>query len=211
MTTVLYITANPNDASVSHSIATGEHFIQAYQKTNPDHEIVPIDLYGTHIPQIDAEVFQGWGKLQSGSDFTSLTEPEKKKIYRLEELCNQFIKADKYVFVSPLWNLSIPPVLKAYIDAVAVAGKTFKHTEQGAVGLLHNKKALHIQASGGVYSHGPGADKEMGHRYIRTLLEFFGVTDVVGLFIEGHDQMPDRKEEIIALAKQQAEELAEKF
>ncbi|WP_017473550.1 FMN-dependent NADH-azoreductase [Amphibacillus jilinensis] len=211
MTTVLYITANPNDASMSYSKAVGDTFIKAYQKNNPDHEVITVDLYASYIPYIDSEVFAGWGKLQSGADFTSLTEAEQNKVQRLDALCSQFIEADKYVIASPLWNLSIPPILKAYFDAVAVAGKTFKHTEQGAVGLLAGKKALHIQASGGVYSQGPGAAKEMGHRYVKTILTFFGVEDLQGLFVEGHDQMPDRKEDIKAEAEQQAQNLAKTF
>ncbi|MBM7543103.1 FMN-dependent NADH-azoreductase [Amphibacillus cookii] len=211
MTTVLYITANPNDASMSYSKAVGDTFIKAYQQSNPEHEVITVDLYASYIPYIDSEVFAGWGKLQSGSDFTALTASEQKKVQRLDALCSQFIEADKYVIASPLWNLSIPPILKAYFDAVAVAGKTFKHTEQGAVGLLAGKKALHIQASGGVYSHGPGADKEMGHRYVKTILTFFGVEDLRGLFVEGHDQMPDRKEDIKTEAEQQAQDLAKTF
>ncbi|WP_117156178.1 NAD(P)H-dependent oxidoreductase [Paraliobacillus quinghaiensis] len=170
-----------------------------------------IDLYNAYIPQIDPDVFKGWGKLQSGSDFAALSDEEKKKVGRLDALCNQFIAADKYVFVTPLWNFSIPPIMKAYLDSVAVAGKTFKHTEEGPIGLLPDKKALHIQASGGVYSHGPASDKEMGHRYIKTLLNFFGITDIEGLFVEGHDQIPDRKEEIKEAAIAQAKDKAFTF
>ncbi|PNB70901.1 FMN-dependent NADH-azoreductase, partial [Pseudomonas sp. FW305-BF6] len=81
-------------------------------------------------------------------------------------IVTQFVEADKYVFVTPMWNFSFPPVMKSYIDAVCVAGKTFKYTENGPQGLLGGKKALHIQASGGVYSEGPAAGMEMGHRYI---------------------------------------------
>src|SRR5699024_3735453 len=72
----------------------------------------------------------------------------KGKVKRLEELSNQFVNADKYVFVTPFWNFSFPPVMKAYLDSVSVAGKTFKYTAEGPVGLLPDKKALHIQARG---------------------------------------------------------------
>lgn len=211
MTKVLYVTANPKDASISYSKAVGEAFLHDYKLANPNDEVIELDLYQSYIPQIDPDVFQGWGKLQNGADFTSLSEEEQKKVSRLEALCNQFIEADKYVFVTPLWNFSLPPIMKAYFDAVAVAGKTFKHTEQGAIGLLEGKKALHIQASGGIYSHGPTADIEMGNRYVRTILSFFGINDVEALFVEGHDQMPDKKEEIKQMAIQQAKEYAATF
>ncbi|MBF0835332.1 NAD(P)H-dependent oxidoreductase, partial [Bacteroides acidifaciens] len=86
-----------------------------------------------YIPQIDADVFAGWGKLQSGQEFEALSEGEQGKVKRLEELSNQFVNADKYVFVTPFWNFSFPPVMKAYLDSVSVAGKTFKYTAEGPV------------------------------------------------------------------------------
>ena len=54
-----------------------------------------------------------------------------------------FMNADRYVFVTPMWNFSYPPVVKAYLDNVAIAGKTFKYTENGSVGLLEGKSTSH--------------------------------------------------------------------
>lgn len=202
MTKVLYITAHPLDDTQSYSMAVGKAFIETYKEVNPDHEIVHIDLYKEYIPQIDADVLSGWGKLRSGKGFEELSSEEKAKVGRLSELCEQFISADKYIFVTPLWNFSFPPVMKAYIDAVAVAGKTFKYTEQGPVGLLTDKKALHIQARGGFYSEGPAAEMEMGHRYLSVMMQFFGVPSFEGLFVEGHaDKAQEIKENAIARAK----------
>ena len=76
-------------------------------------------------------------------------------------------------------------MLKAYVDTFVVAGKTFKYGENGPVGLLENKKAIHIQASGGVYSEGPASAIEHGNSYIKTVLGFVGITDVKSVLIEG--------------------------
>src|ERR1700730_17053081 len=187
MATVLFITAHPHDETASFSMAVGKEFIETYREANPNDEVIYIDLYKQHIPQIDADVFSGWGKLQTGSAFDQLSENEKAKVSRLAELTDQFVAADKYVFVTPLWNFMFPPVMKAYIDSLCTVGKTFKYTEQGPVGLLTDKKALHIQARGGIYSEGPAADMEMGHRYLATIMQFFGIPSFEGLFIEGHN------------------------
>lgn len=211
MTKVLYITAHPHDETQSYSMAAGKAFIDTYKEVNPDHEIVHIDLYREDIPQIDVDVFSGWGKLQSGKGFEELSAEEKAKVGRLSELCDQFISGDKYIFVTPMWNFSFPPVMKAYIDAVAVAGKTFKYTDQGPVGLLTDKKALHIQASGGIYSEGPGAQMEMGHRYLGIIMQFFGVPSFEGLFVEGHAAMPDKAQEIKENAIARAKDVAHTF
>lgn len=211
MKKILYITAHPHDDTKSYSMAVGKAFIDTYKEVNADHEIVHLDLYKEEIPQIDVDVFSGWGKLQSGQGFDQLSSDEKAKVGRLSELCEQFIAADKYVFVTPMWNFSFPPVLKAYIDSIAVAGKTFKYTEQGPVGLLTDKKAIHIQARGGIYSEGPAAQMEMGHRYLDAIRQFFGIPSFEGLFVEGHGAMPDKAEEIKENAIARAKDLAHTF
>lgn len=211
MTKVLYITAHPHDDTQSYSMAVGKAFIDTYKEKNSDHEVLHLDLYKEDIPQIDVDVFSGWGKLQSGKSFDELSSEEKSKVARLGELCDQFISFDKYVFVTPLWNFSFPPVMKAYLDAVSVAGKTFKYTAEGPVGLLTDKKALHIQARGGIYSEGPAAGLEMGHRYLSVIMQFYGVPSFEGLFVEGHNAMPDKAQEIKENAIARAKDLAHTF
>ncbi|UII57533.1 FMN-dependent NADH-azoreductase [Cytobacillus spongiae] len=211
MAKVMYITAHPHDETQSYSMAVGKAFIETYKEANPNDEIIHMDLYKETIPPIDVDVFSGWGKLQTGKGFEVLSPDEKAKVGRLSELVDQFVSADKYVFVTPLWNFSFPPVMKAYIDSVSVAGKTFTYTDQGPVGLLTDKKALHIQASGGIYSEGPAAQMEMGHRYLGVMMQFFGVPSFEGLFVEGHAAMPDKAQEIKENAIARAKELGKSF
>lgn len=211
MSTVLYITAHPHDHQTSFSLAVGKEFIEAYREANQADEVIHLDLYEYHIPHLDADIFSGWGKLQSGSAFNDLSNAEKAKIARLNELIEQFMAADKYVFVSPMWNFSFPPVLKAYIDSICIAGKTFKYTEHGPVGLLTDKKAMHIQASGGVYSEGPFASYESGHSYLKKIMQFLGVPSFEGIFVEGMAAMPDQAQSIKEKAIVRAKEVAKRF
>ncbi|WP_347549707.1 FMN-dependent NADH-azoreductase [Pseudalkalibacillus hwajinpoensis] len=211
MAKVLYITAHPHDDTQSYSMAVGKAFIDTYKEANVNDEVVHIDLYREHIPQIDADVFSGWGKLQSGKGFEELSASEKEKVQRLNELSEEFVSADKYIFVTPLWNFSFPPVMKAYLDSVSVAGKSFKYTENGPVGLLTDKKAIHIQARGGVYSESPAAEMEMGHRYFSIMMQFYGIPDFEGLFVEGHNAMPEKAEEIKQDAIARAKDTAHTF
>lgn len=208
MAKLLYITAHPHDHEVSYSMAVGKAFIEAYREANPQDAVTHLDLYNSSIPHLDADVFSGWGKLRSGADASQLNDTEMAKISRLNELVEQFIDADRYVFVTPMWNFSYPPMMKAYIDSVCIAGKTFKYTEKGPVGLLPDKSALHIQARGGFYSEGPAADMEMGHRHLGTIMQFFGITDFKGIFVEGmaaaSDQAAAIKDKAIAEAREEA-------
>lgn len=156
MATILHITAHPHDHQTSYSMAVGKAFIDAYREANPNDEVIPIDLYKISVPHIDADVFSGWGKLRSGQEFDSLSKDEQAKVARLGELTDQFVAADKYVFVTPMWNFSFPPIMKAYLDSLCTAGKTFKYTESGPVGLLPDKRRCTSKPRGGVYSEGPG-------------------------------------------------------
>ena len=129
----------------------------------------------------------------------------------MNNLLEQFLDADKYVFVTPLWNFTIPPKMKAYLDNICIVNKTFKYTEKGPVGLLHDKKAVHIQARGGVYSSGPLVELELGDRYLNTILSFIGITQKQSIFVEGMNATPDKADEIKAIAISKAKEVAKRF
>ncbi|PTM60012.1 FMN-dependent NADH-azoreductase [Desmospora activa] len=211
MSKVLYVTANPKAVEDSFGLKTGQAFLDAYKEANPQDEIIHLDLYKEEIPLIDADVLSGWGKLGAGQSFDALTPDESKKVARLGELVDQFVAADRYVFVSPLWNFGVPPQLKAYIDAVAVGGKTFRYTEAGPEGLLKGKKAVHIHATGGVYSEAPMDAMDFSNPYLVAVLGFFGITDVETVRVEGMNQFPDRVDAILAEAKEKARETAKTF
>ena len=211
MSKVLYITANPKTKENSFSLAVGNEFLETYKKSNPHDEITTLDLYKIEVPLIDEVVFSAWGKFGAGVTFEQLDLEEQNKVVAMNNLLEQFIAADKYVFVTPLWNFTIPPMMKAYLDNICIVNKTFKYTENGPVGLLTDKKAVHIQARGGVYSVGPAAEYELGDRYINTILSFIGITDKQSIIVEGMNEAPDKTDEIKANAINKAKEVAEKF
>ncbi|MDT2044939.1 FMN-dependent NADH-azoreductase [Bacillus sp. 1780r2a1] len=211
MANVLYITAHPLSEDESLSMAVGQQFIEAYQKTNPNDEVVHLDLYKADIPFLDKDVFNGWKKLRTMGSLENLSSDERMKVGRLAELGAQFLLADKYVFVTPMWNFSVPAIMKAYIDAIAVSGKTFTYTKEGAEGLLKGKKALHIQARGDVYSEGPEVNREMGHRYLEVMMDFFGIESFESIIIEGQVKFPTKAQELKEKAINQALNIATTF
>lgn len=112
---------------------------------------------------------------------------------------------------TPLWNLSIPAILKAYIDYVSFTGITFKYTAEGPVGLCQGKKAVHIVARGGGYSEEPFAAQEMGDRYLRAIFAFFGITDFTTISADKLDVIGEDVEAIVKNAIEKAEEKAKNF
>ncbi|SMO86544.1 FMN-dependent NADH-azoreductase [Melghirimyces algeriensis] len=208
---VLYITANPKAAKDSYSLTVADEVIRTYRKINSADEVIHLDLFQEEIPLIDGDILEAWGKLGSGASFESLTDSQQKKVARQNELLEQFMEADRYVIAIPMWNFGVPPLMKAYIDNVAIAGKTFKYTEEGPVGLLQGKKALIVQASGGVYSEGPAAELDFASRSLKAVLNLVGVTDVETVYVEGVSQYPDQVDEIREKAIKQANEKAKTF
>jgi FMN-dependent NADH-azoreductase len=211
MSTLLYITAHPLTEEQSGSLAIGRKFFEAYRSFHPQDRLVELNLFEEGAPDINAVTFSAWEKLRKGAAFTQLTEQEQHAARKHNELSDQFVSADKYVFVNPMWNHFMPSVLKAYLDTLCVAGKTFRYTPQGPVGLLVGKKALHIQSAGGIYDHEGVAIKDFGHAYLVHIMDFFGITDIHGLFIEGGDANPAEAPSIKEKAAAQAIHIAEQF
>ena len=114
---------------------------------------------------------------------------------------DEVIAADVLVIGVPMYNFSIPTPLKAWIDRIAVAGRTFSYGANGPEGLLKNKKAYLASARGGVYTAGsPAAPFEHQESYVIGVLGFLGVTDVTVVRAEGVAVGPEAKAAAMAHA-----------
>jgi FMN-dependent NADH-azoreductase len=102
-----------------------------------------------------------------------------------------FLAADVIVIGAPMYNFSIPSQLKAWIDRITVAGKTFRYTESGPKGLAGGKKVIVAISRGGVY--GPQAPGEFAESYLRFLFGFLGVESVSFVRAEGLALSPERR------------------
>ena len=198
MKTVLYIKANPKPDNVSRTFQISEKFIESYKKKNPADNIITLDLYKENIAFLSAGQVAGHA---AGTDENDI----------MIKYAKQFASADKYVFAAPLWNLGLPSILKAYIDYITVKGFSFKYAEQGPVGLLGGRKAVFITTRGGFYSIPPMSEFEMGERYLKTILAFYGISDYALINADGLDVIGQDVEKIINETKNRAAELANIF
>lgn len=205
MTKVLYVKGNPKGTEQSYSLRLGQDFIAAYHTAHPDAVVSELDLYEDNIPLIDADVMTGWGKLAAQSE---LSHHEASKVQRLGELVDQFLDHDLIVIAAPMWNFGYPPMVKAYIDAVSVAGKTFAYTDKGPVGLVKDKQAVILEARGGVYIDTPASAVVHSQTHLSAVLGFLGITDVQTVLSEGMAANPSEAEEIFAEATSRGKQLA---
>ena len=110
-------------------------------------------------------------------------------------MLEEFLEADVIVIGAPMYNFGIPSQLKAWIDHIAVAGKTFRYTHAGPEGLAGGKRVLVASARGGVYSQGPMAAFDFQEPYISSVFRFIGIDEVEFVRAEGVALSPDQREE----------------
>jgi len=131
--------------------------------------------------------------LRSGS----LAKTDPAEAADAEQVLEQFLAADIVVIGAPMYNFSVPSTLKAWIDRVAVAGRTFKYTENGPVGLAGGKKVIVAEASGGEYA---GTAIDFVAPYLKQVFGFLGITDVEFIRAERVAYSPEHKAQAIDAA-----------
>lgn len=201
MSKVLYIKANIKPEGKSRTYSISDEFINEYKKNNPNDEVITLDLYKEGIDFL------------RGEDLSTVFGPknEGSRNHKVLKYAYQFKEADKYVIAAPMWNLSIPAILKAYIDYVSVSGITFKYTAEGPIGLCEGKKALFVSSRGGDYSNAITSNFEMGERYLRTIFAFFGIKDFQTIVAENVDVQGIDVDRILKEAKDKADKLVKEF
>lgn len=125
----------------------------------------------------------------------SLAQVDPAETADADRTLQQFLDADVVVIGAPMYNFSVPSTLKAWIDRVAVAGKTFRYTDNGPVGLAGGKKVIIASGRGGIHS---GAPTDFQEPYLRQVFAFMGVTDVEFVRAEGVAYSPQHRSDAIA-------------
>lgn len=112
---------------------------------------------------------------------------------------DEFLAADIVVVGAPMYNFTLPSQLKAWLDRILVAGKTFSYSEKGVEGLAGNKRVILVISRGGFYGAGtPMAIGEHLETYLRWVFGFIGVTNIEVIVAEGMQVSPELREKAVA-------------
>jgi FMN-dependent NADH-azoreductase len=176
MSTLLHISVSPRGTdSISRQL--GDAAVEAWKAKNPGGRVIERDLAKTPLTFVDVDWIAG-----AFSPPEYHTENHKKALALSNELVSELLEADEIILATPMYNFAVPAALKAWIDHVVRAGKTFRYTASGTPeGLLagQHKKVLVIIASGGSYPEGsPMAALNYEIPYLRFILAYMGITDV---------------------------------
>lgn len=164
-------TAQANSTQVANAITA--HLLEKH----PSAQVTVRDLAAQPHPVLDETAL---GALFTPAE--NRTAEQAARVALDDALIAQVQSVDTIVLGVPMYNFGISVQLKAWLDAIARAGVTFRYTESGPEGLLKNKKVYVALARGGLYRNTP-ADSQVP--YLKTILGFLGMTDVEFIYAEG--------------------------
>ncbi len=164
----------------------------------------------THIKSANSDVSLTYYDLDTNPIpyFSSASFTDEKQQALAEKIMNDFMASDVIVIGAPMYNFGIPAQLKSWIDRIAVAGKTFKYTENGSVGLVNDKKIIIVSSRGGVYS-GDLSFLDHQEAHLKAAFGFMGITDddITIIRAEGVNLGPSQAEAAIKSAKSEISKL----
>ncbi|MEJ0035032.1 MAG: FMN-dependent NADH-azoreductase [Gammaproteobacteria bacterium] len=202
---ILHIDASPlGGASLSRQLTAS--VVEKLTGDHPSADVVHRDLTESPISHLSGELLQ---VLRPAPGSTPPSAPTlRAEAAQTDTLIAELLGADVVVIGAPMFNFSIPSQLKAWIDRVAQAGRTFRYTAEGPIGLAVGKKAIIVSTRGGVYA-GTAYEAAMDHQeaYLRTVLNFLGITDVTYVRAEGVAMSAEKREEAIATANRHIADL----
>ncbi|WP_287883129.1 MULTISPECIES: FMN-dependent NADH-azoreductase [Paracoccus] len=120
---------------------------------------------------------------------------------------DEFLAADTVVIGAPMYNFTLPSQLKAWIDRIVVAGKTFRYTAEGPEGLAKGKRVIVALARGGFYSDEARIALEHLESYLRSVFAFIGI-DAEFVMADGVSIGPEQRQAAIDQALGQTRQLA---
>ncbi|PZV38560.1 FMN-dependent NADH-azoreductase [Mesorhizobium kowhaii] len=201
--TLLHIDSSAlGDFSTSRKLTAS--IVRAWQQANPHVRVTYRDLAAAPPAHLTGRVMMA----MRSRDLTGLSDEERVQIAFSDDLVEEFLAADAVVIGAPMYNFSLPTPLKAWIDRIAQAGRTFKYTESGPVGLAGGKRVVIASSRGGMYAGTP-LEAALDHQeaYLRGVLGFTGITDVAIVRAEGTNMGPEAVEQAMISAHEQIERL----
>lgn len=183
MSTVLVVTASARgDRSATRTLTN--LFTELWAGKHPEDTILLRDIGHHPVPHVTEPWVAG-----AFGQATGMSPESKAAIAVSDQLVDEFLAADRYVFAVPMYNFNIPSTFKAYIDQIVRPGRTFAVGLHGYEGLVKDKKALFITSSGGSYGTGtPMAAYNFQQPYLRVIFGFMGLTDLQFVSMENMNQ-----------------------
>jgi FMN-dependent NADH-azoreductase len=196
MQTILFVTSSlSGSASTSREVADG--LVESLQSSHPGASVIERHLTPETMPHLTSATLAA---LTTAPEQRS--EAQRELVAFADRLIEEVEQADTIVLAVPMYNFSVPSTLKAWIDHIARAGRTFRYTAEGPQGELAGRKVYLVLARGGIYTDTAYAAYDFQEPYLRAVLGFLGLTDVTVVRAEGLNISAEAK----AAGRQQAKD-----
>jgi FMN-dependent NADH-azoreductase len=176
---ILFIQSSPRGLE-SYSYKVAKLIVDGFKAKNPDAKLVRRNLAEEPPPHVDSAFV---GALFVRPE--QRTPQQANSLALSDALIDELIAADTIVIAIAVHNFGIPSTLKAWIDHVVRAGRTFAFSQNGPQGLVKDRRAVLVLASGGVFSDGPAKSFDFHEPYLRAILGFIGIVNVEVVRVEG--------------------------
>jgi FMN-dependent NADH-azoreductase len=161
----------------------------------PDLEVIRRDLDCEPIPHLDSRRLPTVRPANAAEGAIGVPDPEGAVAL------DEFLGADIIVIGAPMYNFTVPSQLKAWIDRILIAGRTFRYSETGPVGLAGGKRVIVGSSRGGLYAPGtPFEANDFQEKYLRAVFAFIGIEDVEIMRAEGLALGPEQRQAAIEAA-----------
>lgn len=180
MARLLHIIATPRGAE-SRTLRISKSYVEKFRSEDPDGTVDELDLFKEGLPAFAATRAKGKYVIMGGGKLEGTT----RELWReVEGQIERFLRADVYLVSAPMWNFSIPYVLKQYIDLIVQPGYLFKYGPKGPEGLAKGKKMVVVTTRGGDYGpDSPFKAMDFQEPYLKGVFGFVGITDLT--FVHG--------------------------
>lgn len=186
--------------SVSRQLSAAA--VERLRKATPGLEVTYRDISSAPLSHLSG------AHLAAAQGATPETAAIREDVAASAAALDEFLAADIVVIGAPMYNFTIPSQLKAWIDRILVAGKTFKYSEAGVEGLAKGKRVIVTITRGGFYgADTPSAAGEHLETYLRWVFGFIGVTDLEVILAEGIQTGAEQREKAVAGALQAVTDL----
>lgn len=193
----------------SNTLGISKEFLQALGEKHPHVKVDTLDLSITELPPVlDSAVKAKYLKMMGG-DLDEQTLASWKKV---SDLAENFISYDLFLITAPMWNFSIPYMLKHYIDVIMQAGILFSFTANGPEGFAKYEQMVCITSRGSDYSPGsPMHQLDFQEPYLRAIFGLAGIEDIHFVHAQPMDMAPGLTQAALEKAKQEAREMVGKL
>lgn len=181
MNKLLHIdTSIQSSNSVSRTLSAA--IVARFKDTTKNLEIIYRDLAAHPLPHLTEAVFASY----HSNELSGLTSAQQEDVNESAKVLAEFLAAETIVIGVAFYNYSIPSSLKAWIDRIVVAGKTFNFSPEGPIGHAGGKRVIVTIARAGIFSEGsPSAHREHAERYLRDIFAFIGINNLEVIVAEG--------------------------